>query len=180
MIILSYFIEGIRHSIVKSIAALSVVLGVGLAIPYGDTTATPTGLVLCILSTLSVALRTSLAALVMRVRDRKAHGLTPIAMVWYDCLFGTFWFAMAGAMAGETTKLVAFFSDDASRTTGILLAGSTLAFSYNFINFVYLDNTSSLTHSVTGAPFPNLANTSPPQADTCRCHPSCKPSHQAT
>lgn len=80
--LLSCFIEQKRYSIPVMASVAALVASACGAIPYGDPTATPIGLVLVIISAVAIAAKISLSALLMS--KTAGPGFAPVTLVFYD------------------------------------------------------------------------------------------------
>merc|ERR1712086_1156258 len=101
-----------------------------------------------IVSTLAIAGKTSLSALLMK--DAKKDGLTPIVLVWYDSIFSICLLLIAQLLMGEWFKISQFTSHEPVITILAMIAGSLMAFTYNFVSFKFIQMTSSVTHAIAG------------------------------
>merc|ERR1712195_164517 len=90
---------GKRYSLPKVSLIVLIVVGAVIAVPWGTPNADGLGVALSIVSTLAIAGKTSLSALLMK--DAKKDGLTPIVLVWYDSIFSICLLLIAQLMMGE-------------------------------------------------------------------------------
>mgnify|MGYP007021923543 CR=1 FL=1 len=87
-----------------------LVIGAVIAVPWGTPNADGLGVSLSIISTLAIAGKTSLSALLMK--DAKKDGLTPIVLVWYDSIFSICVLVIAQLLMGEWFKISQFTSHE--------------------------------------------------------------------
>ena len=79
VLFLAFVLEGKRYSMPKVALIVLIVIGAVIAVPWGTPNADGLGVALSIISTLAIAGKTSLSALLMK--DAKKDGLTPIVLV---------------------------------------------------------------------------------------------------
>jgi drug/metabolite transporter (DMT)-like permease len=148
VLFLAFVLEGKRYSLPKVGLIVLIVVGAVVAVPWGTPNADGLGVALSIISTLAIAGKTSLSALLMK--DAKKDGLTPIVLVWYDSIFSILLLFIAQILMGEWYKIRQFSSDRTILTLVAMLLGSFMAFTYNFVSFKFIQMTSSVTHAIAG------------------------------
>ena len=118
------------------------------AVPLGQASATPLGILLALLSTVASA-KLSLSALLMS--GAAQNGLTPVVMVWYDALLSLGFLLLTALVTGELSGALAAYLE-ARPLVGAtaLLAGGMLALAYNLVHFTLTKTTSSVTNSIVG------------------------------
>lgn len=139
----AYAIEGKRFSWQMVLAVAMIVVGAVLAVPFADPDATPYGMAMVALSTLTAAAAVSLKALLL---SRSAdNGLTPLVLLWYStgtavpvlgCLF---------LASPELHEVSEYFRDRPREAAGLLTAASLLAFVVNLSGNTLTKVTSSVT-----------------------------------
>jgi drug/metabolite transporter (DMT)-like permease len=148
VLFLAFVLEGKRYSLPKVSLIVLIVVGAVIAVPWGTPNADGLGVALSIISTLAIAGKTSLSALLMK--DAKKDGLTPIVLVWYDSIFSICLLLIAQLLMGEWFKISQFTSHEPVITVVAMCAGSIMAFTYNFVSFKFIQMTSSVTHAIAG------------------------------
>merc|ERR1711935_547909 len=148
VLFLAFVLEGKRYSLPKVSLIVLIVVGAVIAVPWGTPNADGLGVALSIVSTLAIAGKTSLSALLMK--DAKKDGLTPIVLVWYDSIFSICLLLIAQLLMGEWFKISQFTSHEPVITILAMCAGSLMAFTYNFVSFKFIQMTSSVTHAIAG------------------------------
>jgi hypothetical protein len=148
VLFLAFVLEGKRYSMPKVALIILIVVGAVIAVPWGTPNADGLGVGLSIVSTLAIAGKTSLSALLMK--DAKKDGLTPIVLVWYDSIFSICLLLISQVLMGEWSKLNQFSTDEPSLTFFAMTGGSFMAFTYNFVSFKFIQMTSSVTHAIAG------------------------------
>jgi drug/metabolite transporter (DMT)-like permease len=148
VLFLAFVLEGKRYSLPKVALIILIVVGAVIAVPWGTPNADGLGVALSIVSTLAIAGKTSLSALLMK--DAKKDGLTPIVLVWYDSIFSICLLLVAQLLMGEWFKITQFTSHEPVLTIFAMLGGSFMAFTYNFVSFKFIQMTSSVTHAIAG------------------------------
>ena len=148
VLFLAFVLEGKRYSMPKVALIVLIVIGAVIAVPWGTPNADGLGVSLSIISTLAIAGKTSLSALLMK--DAKKDGLTPIVLVWYDSIFSICVLIIAQILMGEWFKISQFTSHEPIITVIAMVAGSGMAFTYNFVSFKFIQMTSSVTHAIAG------------------------------
>jgi len=148
VLFLAFVLEGKRYSLPKVSLIVLIVVGAVIAVPWGTPNADGLGVALSIVSTLAIAGKTSLSALLMK--DAKKDGLTPIVLVWYDSIFSICLLLIAQLLMGEWFKISQFTSHEPVITVVAMCAGSIMAFTYNFVSFKFIQMTSSVTHAIAG------------------------------
>jgi drug/metabolite transporter (DMT)-like permease len=148
VLFLAFVLEGKRYSWYKVALICLIVVGAVIAVPWGTPNADGIGVGLSIASTLAIAGKTSLSALLMK--DAKKDGLTPIVLVWYDSIFSIMLLLPMQVALGEPQKLASYGANDPLLTCMAMTGGSFMAFTYNFVSFKFIQITSSVTHAIVG------------------------------
>jgi drug/metabolite transporter (DMT)-like permease len=148
VLFLAFVLEGKRYSMQKVALICLIVVGAVIAVPWGTPNADGIGVALSIISTLAIAGKTSLSALLMK--DAKKDGLTPIVLVWYDSIFSILLLLVAQICLREPQMLASYGANDPLLTVMAMTGGSFMAFTYNFISFKFIQITSSVTHAIVG------------------------------
>lgn len=148
VLFLAFVLEGKRYSLPKVALIILIVVGAVIAVPWGTPNADGLGVSLSIVSTLAIAGKTSLSALLMK--DAKKDGLTPIVLVWYDSIFSIGLLLISQILMGEWYKIARFSSNRPAGTVLAMASGSFMAFIYNFVSFKFIQMTSSVTHAIAG------------------------------
>ena len=145
--VLSFFIEKKRYTWLLIAAVVVQVLGAIAAVPWHDNDQAATfGIILCLVSMLAAATKPVLAGSLMK--DMRESGLSPLVLVWYDSLFSIFWIFIVSVAKSEPIGVINFMRDQPALGWGIILIGSSLAFSYNIVVFYLTKVTSSLTNVI--------------------------------
>lgn len=145
--VLSFFIEKKRYTWLLIAAVVVQVLGAIAAVPWHDNDQAATfGIILCLVSMLAAATKPVLAGSLMK--DMRESGLSPLVLVWYDSLFSIFWIFIISVAKSEPIGVINFMRDQPALGWGVILIGSSLAFSYNIVVFYLTKVTSSLTNVI--------------------------------
>merc|ERR1712194_988566 len=138
VLFLAFVLEGKRYSLPKVSLIVLIVVGAVIAVPWGTPNADGLGVALSIVSTLAIAGKTSLSALLMK--DAKKDGLTPIVLVWYDSIFSICLLLIAQLLMGEWFK----FSQMTSSVTHAI-AGNLKLFAVVVLPAMFIDHITSVT-----------------------------------
>jgi len=128
------------------VLSLLVVCGGSILAVYGNPEASPFGLVLVLLSTLSVALWSVLSAVVLE----PASGLNSINLTWYASVLSGVMLFLMWLGSRELPRTLDYLEDRPSSAAAILAVGSTAAFAYNLVHFALIKVTSAITSTVAG------------------------------
>lgn len=121
-----------------------------LAVPYGHPVATLGGVLLAVLSTLSVGVKAVLSSILL---DKSTEsGLIPVVVAWYDALFSGCILLVVCAFTGDIPRMWTYFHDANKPPDAVLVfcALGTVAFFYNFVALAFIQATSALAIMIAG------------------------------
>merc|ERR1712166_379052 len=139
VLFLAFVLEGKRYSLPKVSLIVLIVVGAVIAVPWGTPNADGLGVALSIVSTLAIAGKTSLSALLMK--DAKKDGLTPIVLVWYDSIFSI----CAGSIMAFTYNFVSFKFIQMTSSVTHAIAGNLKLFAVVVLPAMFIDHITSVT-----------------------------------
>lgn len=126
--------------------SLLVVCGGSILAVYGNPEASPFGVVLVLLSTLSVALWSVVSAVLLE----PASGLNSINLTWYASVLSGVMLFLMWLGSRELPRTLDYLEDRPGAAAAILIIGSTAAFAYNLTHLALIKVTSALTSTVAG------------------------------
>ena len=109
VIVMAFLLQGKVVPRYKLAAVILLVSGAVLAVPYGHPVATLGGVLLAVLSTLSVGVKAVLSSILL---DKAAEsGLIPVVVAWYDALFSGCILLVVCAFTGDIPRMWNYFQD---------------------------------------------------------------------
>lgn len=147
-IIFSYLLEKKSYPWEMVFAVFVIAFGAALCVPFGSSSVTSYGMLLVIISTTMSGLRPVISALLMS--NARDSGLSPIPLLWYDSLISVFVLLVVFVLSEERTAVPAYFAEQPTLGTAIILTGSSTAFLYNVVTFYLIKLTSALNSTILG------------------------------
>ena len=109
VIVMAFLLQGKVVPRYKLAAVILLVSGAVLAVPYGHPVATLGGVLLAVLSTLSVGVKAVLSSILL---DKSTEsGLIPVVVAWYDALFSGCILLVVCAFTGDIPRMWTYFHD---------------------------------------------------------------------
>jgi len=150
VIVMAFLLQGKVVPRYKLAAVILLVSGAVLAVPYGHPVATLGGVLLAVLSTLSVGVKAVLSSILL---DKSTEsGLIPVVVAWYDALFSGCILLVVCAFTGDIPRMWTYFHDANKPPDAVLVfcALGTVAFFYNFVALAFIQATSALAIMIAG------------------------------
>ena len=129
VMILMFALEGRTYSSPIVATVLLLTLGAAASIPWGTDAADNTGVGLASVSMVAASAKPALASYF--AKDMWREGLTPLALVWYDSVFGALLTGVLCVASSERTELMGYFESKPGLGTFIVAFSSAMAFLYN-------------------------------------------------
>lgn len=150
VLVMAYLLQGKVVPKYKLAAVIFLVFGAVLAVPYGHPVATWSGVLLAVLSTLSVGVKAVLSSILLDKADES--GLIPVVVAWYDALFSGCILLVVCSFTGDIPRMVHYFADPFKPWDAVLVfcALGTVAFFYNFVALAFIQATSALAIMIAG------------------------------
>jgi drug/metabolite transporter (DMT)-like permease len=144
----AYFIQNTKYPYPIIVAAVAVVTGAMLSVPFMDPTVTTIGLALTSASTVCAAARPVISALILN--NAKETGLTPIPLLWYDSLLSIFTLLIMFFLSNESPTLPEYYHTYPRMGVVIVFVGSAMAFTFNVVTFYLIKQIGPLTSTLLG------------------------------
>lgn len=150
VLVMAYLLQGKVVPKYKLAAVVTLVCGAVLAVPYGHPVATWSGVLLAVLSTLSVGVKAVLSSILLD--NAEESGLVPVVVAWYDALFSGVLLLLICSFTGDIPRMANYFLDPHKPWDAVLVfcALGTVAFFYNFVALAFIQATSALAIMIAG------------------------------
>lgn len=129
VMLLTFALEGRTYSSPMVAAVLLLTAGAAVSIPWGSDAADSTGIGLASVSMVAASAKPALASYF--TKDLRRDGLTPLALVWYDSVFGALLTGVLCVASSERGELMGYFESKPGLGTFVVSFSSVVAFLYN-------------------------------------------------